>query len=114
MGNLVRGLLEDGVQFGVSSRGIGSLRESNGAMVVQEDFKLFTAADVVHDPSAPDAFVNGIYESVDWIYDNGKLQPMQVEAYKRGLDRAARSPDKKKLSEAALVAFRDFVDRLGR
>ncbi|MBT9159074.1 MAG: hypothetical protein DDT26_00323 [Dehalococcoidia bacterium] len=114
LGALVRGLVEDGVKFGVSSRGVGSLRESNGAKIVQDDFKLFTAADIVHDPSAPAAFVNGIYESAEWIYENGNLTQIQAAEYKTQLDRASRSPDKKKLSEAALKAFNDFVSKLSR
>lgn len=69
MGDIVKGLMEDGGKLGVSSRGVGSLRESNGVMVVQNDFHLATAADIVIDPSAPDAFVNGIMENVEWIYD---------------------------------------------
>lgn len=69
MGQIVKGLMEDGGRLGVSSRGVGSLRENNGAMVVQSDFHLATAADVVIDPSAPEAFVNGIMENVEWIYD---------------------------------------------
>jgi hypothetical protein len=69
LGILARGLIEDGGKLGVSSRGMGSLRESGGAMVVQGDFHLATAGDIVIDPSAPQAFVNGIMENVEWIYD---------------------------------------------
>jgi hypothetical protein len=114
VGQVVRGLLKDGVQLGVSSRGVGTLRESQGVMVVQEDFRLFTAADVVHDPSAPDAFVNGIYESVEWIYENGVVKQVQIDEYKKQIDRAARSPDKTKLTEAALAAFKDYLEKLSR
>jgi hypothetical protein len=70
MGNIAKGMLESGVRLGVSSRGMGSLKEnSKGIMEVQKDFRLATAADIVADPSAPNAFVNGIMENVDWIWD---------------------------------------------
>ena len=69
MGEIARGIMESGGQLGVSSRALGSLKEEKGVMVVQKDLKLSTAADIVADPSAPDAFVNGIMEGVDWIYD---------------------------------------------
>jgi hypothetical protein len=69
LGDIARGLIEDGGRLGVSSRGMGSLRERNGVMEVQGDFRLATAGDIVIDPSAPDAFVNGIMENVEWIYD---------------------------------------------
>lgn len=73
-GNIVKNLLDDGCKIGVSSRGMGTLRERNGIMEVQDDFYLATAADIVADPSAPDAFVNGIMEGVDWVWDNGVLK----------------------------------------
>jgi len=69
MGNIARGLLESGANLGVSSRGMGSLKESQGVMVVQSDYRIATAADIVADPSAPNAFVKGIMENVDWVYD---------------------------------------------
>lgn len=72
MGNIAKSLLDEGVKLGVSSRGVGSLVERNGIRYVGEDFMLSTAADIVHDPSAPDAFVNGIYEGVEWLYDTNK------------------------------------------
>lgn len=110
MGQVVRNLIEDGVRFGVSSRGLGTLRESNGVMQVQEDFRLATAADVVHDPSAPDAFVNGIFESAEWIWDNGILKPQQIEEYKANINKAAKN--KKCVEEAAIKAFQDFLSKL--
>lgn len=73
-GNIVKNLLDDGCKIGVSSRGMGTLRERNGIMEVQDDFYLATAADIVADPSAPDAFVNGIMEGVEWTWDNGVLK----------------------------------------
>jgi hypothetical protein len=78
MGKIVKGLLEGGVQLGVSTRGMGSLEKRNGAMVVKDDFMLSTV-DIVQDPSAPEAFVNGIMEGVDWIWHNGVLSPQVIE-----------------------------------
>lgn len=82
-GTIVKNLLDDGARIGVSSRGMGTLREKDGIMEVQGDFYLATAADIVADPSAPDAFVNGIMEGVEWIWDNGVLkatkEPIVVE-----------------------------------
>lgn len=109
MGQVVRNLIDDGVRFGVSSRGLGSLKETNGVMVVQEDFRLATAADVVHDPSAPDAFVNGIYESADWVWDNGALKETQIQEYKRQIEEAASN--RKRLEEVTLKAWNDFLSK---
>lgn len=78
MGKIVKGLLEGGVQLGVSTRGMGSLEQKNGVMYVKDDFILNTV-DIVQDPSAPEAFVNGIMEGVDWIWNNGILQPQVIE-----------------------------------
>jgi hypothetical protein len=78
MGKIVKGLLEGGVQLGVSTRGMGSLEQRNGVMYVKEDFILSTV-DIVQDPSAPDAFVNGIMEGVDWVWNNGILEPQAIE-----------------------------------
>jgi len=78
MGKIVQGLLEGGVQLGVSTRGMGSLESRNGVMYVKEDFILSTV-DIVQDPSAPDAFVNGIMEGVDWVWNNGVLEPQAIE-----------------------------------
>jgi hypothetical protein len=78
MGKIVKGLLEGGVQLGVSTRGMGSLEKRNGAMVVKDDFMLSTV-DIVQDPSAPEAFVNGIMEGVDWLWHNGVLSPQVIE-----------------------------------
>jgi hypothetical protein len=68
-GNIVKNLIDEGAQLGVSSRGMGTIRERNGAQEVQSDFMLSTAADIVADPSAPDAFVNGVMEGMEWVYD---------------------------------------------
>lgn len=78
MGKIVKGLLEGGVQLGVSTRGMGSLENRNGVAYVKEDFILSTV-DIVQDPSAPDAFVNGIMEGVDWVWNNGVLEPQVIE-----------------------------------
>jgi hypothetical protein len=78
MGKIVKGLLEGGVQLGVSTRGMGSLEQKNGVMYVKDDFILNTV-DIVQDPSAPEAFVNGIMEGVDWVWNNGILQPQVIE-----------------------------------
>ena len=83
MGNIARNLLESGVKLGVSSRGMGSIEERNGANYVRDDFMLATAADIVADPSAPDAFVNGIMEGKEWVWDNGILKESKVDKYKR-------------------------------
>ena len=91
MGLIAKNLLESGVQLGVSTRGMGSLKEVDGVMQVQDDFFLATAADIVADPSAPDAFVQGIMEGVEWVWDNGALKQVHLEAIKRDINRASAS-----------------------
>lgn len=92
MGDIARGIMESGGQLGVSSRGMGSLKENkNGIMEVQDDFYLATAADIVADPSAPDAFVQGIMEGVEWIWDNGILKAQKLEEAKKQIDNAVAS-----------------------
>lgn len=91
MGNIARGIIESGGQLGVSSRGMGSLKDRNGIMEVQDDYFLATAADIVADPSAPDAFVHGIMEGVEWIWDNGILKAQALENTKVEINRAAAS-----------------------
>jgi len=108
MGSIAKNLIESGVQLGVSTRGMGSLAEKNGVMVVQDDFFLATAADVVADPSAPDAFVNGIMEGVDWVWDNGLIKAQQVESYKKAIEKAS----KPNLEEAKLRVFQHFLSKL--
>jgi len=110
MGNIVSGLLSDGAQLGVSSRGMGSLKERNGLMEVQDDFYLATAADIVADPSAPDAFVNGIMEGVEYYFDNGKVIEKRAEDLKKEIDEAVRN---KKLNEQRkLQMFEQFINNL--
>lgn len=105
MGDIAKNLLESGVQLGVSTRGMGSLKEVDGIMEVQDDFFLATAADVVADPSAPDAFVQGIMEGVDWVWDNGIIKARQIEAYKETIQKA----NKTELESAKLSVFEHFV-----
>jgi len=107
MGQIVKGLLEGGVKLGVSSRGMGSLERSGTAMTVKPDFILSTV-DIVQDPSAPEAFVNGIMEGVSWIWDNGILKAQQIEEYETEI----KSASKKNLSEAQLHVWQDFLSKL--
>ena len=86
MGNIAKNLLDEGVKLGVSSRGIGSLKETNGCKIVADDYMLATAADIVADPSAPDAFVNGIMEGREWVWTNGIIKESEIANIKRGLD----------------------------
>ena len=111
MGEIVKNLLADGARLGVSSRGMGSLKASSqkgGVQLVQSDFQLATAADIVADPSAPDAFVNGVMEGVKWIWDNGVIKAQKIEEYKHSIRRAKTH----KLQEVKLRAFSDFLENL--
>ena len=109
MGKIAESLLNDGVCLGVSSRGIGSLRENNkGYKEVGEDFMLATAADIVADPSAPDAFVSGIMEGVEWIWNNGVLEQKISRIHKR----INTLVDSKQLEENKLNLFNDFLNSL--
>jgi len=112
MGEIARNLIESGVQLGVSTRGMGSLKEVNGVQVVQDDFYLATAADIVADPSAPNAFVNGIMEGVEWVWDNGMLKTQELEKARRVINEAASKVDKKELEEAKLRVFNHFLSNL--
>ena len=110
MGNIARSLLDEGVKLGVSSRGIGSLKETrDGSRVVADDFMLATAADIVADPSAPDAFVQGIMEGKEWVWDNGILKESEIAHIKRQLDNAA---NRRVLEERKLSAFSSFLKTL--
>jgi len=102
-------LLEEGVQLGVSSRGLGSLKKEGTTSVVADDFILSTAADIVADPSAPDAFVEGIYEGKEWTLVDGKIKEAQIEAVKKSLDNA---PSKQELAERKIRAFDQFLRSL--
>ena len=107
MGNIVTGLLEGGVKLGVSSRGMGSLVNKNGAMYVKDDFMLSTI-DIVQDPSAPEAFVNGIMEGVEWIWENGILCPQEIEKIETEI-REARGM---RSSDIEIKAFKNFLSKL--
>ena len=98
-GKIVKGLIDEGAQLGVSSRGMGSLEQRNGANYVKNDFMLATAADIVADPSAPDAFVQGIMESKEWVWDNGRLVERDVEAWRKEI----RSASTRKLEEKVSI-----------
>jgi hypothetical protein len=112
MGAIARNLIESGVQLGVSTRGMGSLKEVNGVQVVQDDFFLATAADIVADPSAPNAFVNGIMEGVEWVWDNGMLKAQDLENAKKKINEAASKVSKKELEEAQLRIFKHFLSNM--
>ena len=107
-GKIVKGLIDEGAQLGVSSRGMGSLVQKNGANYVGKDFYLATAADIVADPSAPDAFVEGIMENKEWIWDNGVIKAQDIEEYKEHIKEAKRL----KLAEAKLKVFKNFIEKL--
>ena len=104
MGKIVKGLLEGGVQLGVSTRGMGSLEQRNGIMYVKDDFYLATV-DIVQDPSAPDAFVNGIMEGVDWVWNNGILEPQIIEQ----METEIKSAPKADLYETQVREFKNFL-----
>ena len=107
-GKIVKGLIDEGAQLGVSSRGMGSIIQRNGANYVKDDFYLATAADIVADPSAPDAFVEGIMESKEWVWENGKLVERDIEAWKRQI----REAKQRKLDEIKLKVFESFLGKL--
>ena len=109
MGKIAKNLLEEGVQLGVSSRGLGSLRKEGSTSIVADDFILSTAADIVADPSAPDAFVQGIYEGKEWALVDGAIKEAQLEAVKEILDNA---PSKEELAERKISAFEALLRSL--
>ena len=106
MGRIASALLSDGVTLGVSSRGMGSLENRNGINYVGEDFMLATAADIVADPSAPDAFVQGIMEGKEWVWDNGLLKEVELERARQRIDAAAAA---QRLEEQILTEFHNFL-----
>ena len=107
-GKIVKNLIDEGAQLGVSSRGMGSIQQQHGKNVVGRDFYLATAADIVADPSAPDAFVEGIMENKEWVWDNGVLKSMEVEQYKQEIEKTKR----KELAEVKSNIFKDFISKL--
>ena len=110
MGNIAKSLLDEGVKLGVSSRGVGSIQQNNeGVNVVGEDFMLATAADIVADPSAPDAFVDGIMEGKDWVWDGGILRERYAEKTYKQINTLV---DSRQLQENKLKLFQDFLGSL--
>ena len=110
MGKIAKSLIGEGVTLGVSSRGVGSLQTSNeGYKVVGEDFMLATAADIVADPSAPDAFVSGIMEGKEWIWEGGNLREQLAERTQKRINTLV---DQKRLDERKLELFNDFLSNL--
>lgn len=107
-GNIVKNLIDEGAKLGVSSRGMGSLKPANGYQLVQDDYYLATAADIVADPSAPDAFVRGIMENREWVYVNGVLCEMEVEQMQKEIKKAKQ----KQLEEVKLRQFANFISKL--
>lgn len=107
-GQIVRNLIDDGAKLGVSSRGLGSLEQKNGAQYVKDDFQLATAGDIVADPSAPEAFVEGIMEGVEWIFENGVLKAVEAEKMRDQLMSAKLN----KLEETKLNLWKKFVESL--
>ena len=106
MGKIAIGLLEGGANLGVSSRALGSLQTNNeGLQIVQDDFMLSTAADIVADPSAPDAYVRGIMESKEWVFVDGKF----VEKHIEETQRLIRKTSSRNLEEAKILAFKNFL-----
>jgi hypothetical protein len=111
-GQIAIGLVKLGANLGVSSRGLGSLKNRNGLMEVQNNFYIATAADIVSDPSAPDAFVNGIMEGVEWLNEGGIWHPRQIEEAKEELNRAARNPNKELFEQVGINLFQKFMSTL--
>jgi hypothetical protein len=107
MGEVVKGLLDGGVKLGVSTRGMGSLARGNGAMIVKEDF-LLNAVDIVQDPSAPSAFVNGVMEGVEWVWNNGIIEAQTIEKMETEIKKAPRAD----LYETQVREFKNFLSLL--
>jgi len=110
MGKIAANLIEAGAQLGVSSRGLGSIKERSGISEVQDDFMLATAADIVSDPSAPDAFVEGIMESREWVMVDGIWQGREVEQAQEVIKTASKG----ELEEAKMQVFSSFIDKLSK
>ena len=107
-GKIVKNLIDEGAVLGVSSRGMGSIQQQGGQNLVGKDFYLATAADIVADPSAPDAFVEGIMEGKEWVWDNGILKSVTIEKYKSEIEKTKRE----ELAEKKSKIFADFVSKL--
>ena len=109
-GKIVKNLINEGAKLGVSSRGMGSLEPRRGAQVVKDDFYLATAADIVADPSAPNAFVEGIMEGKEWVWQNGAVKEMDIEAYRKELDRNYERAQAREEKNAEI--FENFLSKL--
>jgi len=107
MGKIAKNLIDEGAKLGVSSRGMGSLKEKDGVNEVQKDFML-AAVDIVADPSAPNAFVNGIMEGAEWIWDNGVLKQKTIEDYKDSIEKMST----RDLEENTIKLFKDFLSKI--
>lgn len=107
MGKIAKNFIEEGVRLGVSSRGLGSLKEKNGVNEVQDDFHLATV-DIVADPSAPDAFVQGIMESAEWVLENGVWKAIDVESAQKTIKKASKA----QLAETKLQVFEAFLRKI--
>ena len=107
-GKIVKSLIDEGAQLGVSSRGMGSVVQKSDGNYVKDDFYLATAADIVADPSAPDAFVEGIMENKEWVWDNGVLVEKDIEAWKKYVENAKRNA----IAEAKADVFKKFLQNL--
>jgi hypothetical protein len=107
-GKIVKSLLDGGASLGVSTRGVGSLKPHNGYQQVQDDYKLATAADVVADPSAPDAFVRGIMEGKEWIFENGRWKEQDYDRARQAIKRASKN----EIESVALRIFENYISKL--
>ena len=108
MGQIAKSLIDEGVKLGVSSRGLGSIREERGVKIVCDDFMLATAADIVADPSAPDAFVNGIMEGKEWVCDYGAVHEQTIEQIQKRIKNAALN----QMEQVKLSAFNQYIQGL--
>jgi hypothetical protein len=107
-GKIVKNLIDEGAKLGVSSRGIGSIEEKGGVNVVKDDFRISTAADIVADPSAPEAFVRGVMEGKEWVLEGGVLKEKDIDEIRRQISRASS----RNLEEACMKAFQRFITKL--
>jgi len=107
-GKIVKNLIDEGAKLGVSSRGMGSLKNVRGTNVVQDDFYLATAADIVADPSAPEAFVEGVMEGKEWVWNNGVIKERELESIRNKLTKVKRN----QLEETKLNLFKTFLSKL--
>jgi hypothetical protein len=107
-GQIVKNLIDDGAKLGVSSRGLGSLESKGNAQYVKDDFQLATAGDIVADPSAPEAFVEGIMEVFEWVYESGILKAKDIDAMQKELKTARLN----KLEETKLNLWKSFIEKL--